>query len=83
MSEPMHEDVAKWLEARGVGELAEKMGIKVISMSAENGVATMPAEGNRQPLGIVHGGAYVVIAETLGSGCANVAAGGGRPAGVI
>jgi len=80
MSEPMHEDVAKWLEARGVGELAEKMGIKVISMSAENGVATMPAEGNRQPLGIVHGGAYVVIAETLGSGCANVAAGHGRHA---
>jgi uncharacterized protein (TIGR00369 family) len=80
MSEEMHEDVAAWLEARGVGELAEKMGIKVLSLSADSGVATMPAEGNRQPLGIVHGGAYVVIAETLGSGCANVAAGPGRHA---
>ena len=32
----------------------------------------MPVEGNRQPLGYLHGGAYVVIAETLGSIAANV-----------
>ena len=32
----------------------------------------MPVEGNRQPLGLLHGGAYVVIAESLGSMAANV-----------
>lgn len=76
----MNPKVAKWVAIRGVGELAESMGIKILELSAESGVATMPAEGNRQPLGIVHGGAYVVLAETLGSMCAYVAAGEGRHA---
>ncbi|MEY4654809.1 MAG: hypothetical protein RL523_208 [Actinomycetota bacterium] len=76
----MNPEVAKWVSIRGVGELAERMGIKILELSAEAGIATMPAEGNRQPLGIVHGGAYVVLAETLGSMCAYVAAGEGRHA---
>lgn len=76
----MNPEVAKWVAIRGVGELAERMGIQIIELSAESGIATMPAEGNRQPLGIVHGGAYVVLAETLGSMCAYVAAGEGRHA---
>lgn len=76
----MSPEVAKWVGIRGVGELADRMGIKILELSAEAGVATMPAEGNRQPLGIVHGGAYVVLAETLGSMCAYVAAGEGRHA---
>jgi len=76
----MSPEVAYWVEKRGVGELAERMGIKILELSAETGLATMPAEGNRQPLGIVHGGAYVVLAETLGSMCAYVAAGEGRHA---
>jgi uncharacterized protein (TIGR00369 family) len=59
-------------ETRGVGELAEKMGIKLLELSAERAVATMPVEGNRQPLGLLHGGAYVVLAESLGSMAANV-----------
>lgn len=76
----MSDEVAYWVNKRGVGELADSMGIKVLELSAESGIATMPAEGNRQPLGIVHGGAYVVLAETLGSMCAYVAAGEGRHA---
>jgi uncharacterized protein (TIGR00369 family) len=56
------------------------MGIKIVSISGQHGVATMPAEGNKQPLGIVHGGAYVVLAETLGSMCATLAAGPDRHA---
>jgi uncharacterized protein (TIGR00369 family) len=55
-----------------MGELAENMGIKLLELSAERAVATMPVEGNRQPLGLLHGGAYVVLAETLGSMAANV-----------
>jgi len=63
---------------RGLGALADKMGIELLELSAERSVATMPVEGNTQPLGLVHGGAYVVLAETLGSFAANVAAGEGR-----
>lgn len=68
----MSEDAKALFETRGVGELAESMGIKLLELSAERAVATMPVEGNRQPLGLLHGGAYVVIAESLGSMAANV-----------
>jgi uncharacterized protein (TIGR00369 family) len=80
MSSEMTPEVAAWIEKRGLGELADSMGIKIVAISAQGGVATMPSEGNRQPLGIVHGGAYVVIAETLGSMCATLAAGENRHA---
>ena len=65
-------------EGRPGGELAERMGIEFLRLSAEHSVARMPAEGNRQPVGFVHGGAYCVIAETLGSVSANIHAGEGR-----
>lgn len=80
MSSELSPEMAEWLEKRGLGELADKMGIKIVSINGNHGVATMPAEGNRQPIGIVHGGAYVVIAETLGSMCATLAAGPDRHA---
>ena len=60
------------METRGLGELATRMGIELTELSAERSVATMPAEGNRQPLGLVNGGAYLVLGETLGSISANV-----------
>jgi uncharacterized protein (TIGR00369 family) len=66
------EDAAKLLAERSVGELAEKLGIKILELSAERSVATMPVEGNTQPFGVLHGGAHVVLAETLGSMSANV-----------
>ncbi|WP_072313563.1 PaaI family thioesterase [Agrococcus sp. Marseille-P2731] len=60
------------------GQLAEAMGIEFVQLSAEHSIARMPAEGNKQPVGYVHGGAYCVIAETLGSVSANIHAGEGR-----
>jgi uncharacterized protein (TIGR00369 family) len=51
----------------GMGGLNEKMGIELVEVSAERVVATMPVEGNTQPYGLLHGGASVVLAETLGS----------------
>ena len=36
-------------------------------MSESFDAATMPVEGNTQPHGLLHGGASVVLAETLGS----------------
>ena len=38
----------------------------------------MPVEGNTQPVGLMHGGAYVVLGESLGSMAANLHAGPGR-----
>jgi uncharacterized protein (TIGR00369 family) len=48
------------------------MGIELLELSAERAVATMPVEGNTQPLGVLHGGAHVVLGESLGSFAANV-----------
>lgn len=71
--EPVQSDIAKQVAAqRGVGALAEKMGIEIHELSAERAVATMPVEGNTQPIGLLHGGAYLVLGETLGSFAANV-----------
>ncbi|WP_156761824.1 hotdog fold thioesterase [Microbacterium karelineae] len=67
-----------WLRARGIGALAERMGVEFTELSAERSVATMPVEGNTQPVGLLHGGAYVVLGESLGSMSANFHAGEGR-----
>jgi uncharacterized protein (TIGR00369 family) len=66
------EQALEVMKLRGIGALAEKMGIELKEVSAERTVATMPVEGNTQPLGILHGGAHVVLAESLGSIAANV-----------
>ena len=69
------------LEAQGDvpgGELSARMGIEFVKLSAEHSIARMPADGNRQPVGFVHGGAYCVIAESLGSISANIHAGSDR-----
>jgi len=49
------------------GRLNEKLGIELVEVSAQRVVATMPVEGNTQPYGLLHGGASVALAETLGS----------------
>lgn len=50
-----------------LGQLDEKMGVEVISESPEQVIARMPIEGNRQSLGLLHGGAMVALAEAVGS----------------
>jgi len=50
-----------------LGELAETMGIEILEASAARTVGRMPVAGNRQPFGLLHGGANVVLAESLGS----------------
>ena len=72
------DDVAKSAHAleimqrRGLGDLADRMGIVLKELSAEKAVATMPVSGNTQPLGVLHGGAHAVLGESLGSFAANV-----------
>ena len=60
------------------GDLGKKMGIEVLEASPERSVARMPVEGNTQPYGILHGGAHLVLAESLGSMSAHLHAGPGR-----
>src|SRR5262249_39997617 len=43
------------------------MGITIVEANGERVVGTMPVSGNTQPLGLLHGGASCVLAETLGS----------------
>jgi uncharacterized protein (TIGR00369 family) len=62
----------------GVGALAERMGIELIEATPGRVAATMPVEGNTQPYGLLHGGASVVLAETVGSLAAAMHGGAGR-----
>ena len=71
-------DGMAWARQRGVGALASKMGFEWVEFTLERSVATMPVEGNTQPAGLMHGGAYVVLGESLGSMAANLHAGPGR-----
>lgn len=48
-------------------QLPTRMGIEVLESSPERVVGTMPVAGNRQPFGLLHGGASGVLVETLGS----------------
>ena len=68
-------DFAEHVLAFGVGELAETMGIEITEASPDRLVGRMPVAGNRQPYGLLHGGASVVLAETLGSIAAALHAG--------
>ena len=53
--------------ANGGGALSNKMGIEFDILGADYSVARMPVEGNTQVVGILHGGAHVVLGESLGS----------------
>lgn len=55
--------MARWTEE----QLTDRMGIRITGWDPERVVGTMPVDGNRQPFGLLHGGASAVLAETLGS----------------
>jgi uncharacterized protein (TIGR00369 family) len=59
------EDAGLWKIT--LGELDEKMGVRIIEESVERVVATMPVEGNRQSFGLLHGGASLAVGEAVGS----------------
>jgi uncharacterized protein (TIGR00369 family) len=62
-----HEQFLARLGVMNGGTLGERMGIELTEISAERVVGRMPVAGNTQPFGLLHGGASVVLAETLGS----------------
>jgi 1,4-dihydroxy-2-naphthoyl-CoA hydrolase len=43
------------------------MGLEILELTPERVVGRMPVEGNTQPMGLWHGGASCVLAETLAS----------------
>lgn len=67
MSDQKDFDFMELLGVRGAGALDTKMGIQILEASPARLVATMPVEGNTQAVGLLHGGANVVLAESLGS----------------
>lgn len=61
------------LNLNGKNTMVENCGIEITEFSEGKLVGTMPADDrNKQPYGIVHGGANCVLAETLGSTAANL-----------
>jgi len=57
------------------GELNKALGVTFVDVAEGRLVATMPVEGNRQPYGLLHGGASCALAESLGSVAAGLHAG--------
>src|ERR1700692_5030999 len=56
------------LNSSGVGTLVEHLGIRFTEISDDFIRGTMPVDARtRQPYGLLHGGASVALAETLGS----------------
>jgi 1,4-dihydroxy-2-naphthoyl-CoA hydrolase len=54
------------------GDLAHHLGIELTEVGADYLRGTMPVDARtRQPFGLLHGGASVALAETLGSMAAN------------
>jgi len=45
----------------------DRLGIEIVEATLQRVVGRMPVEGNTQPLGLLHGGASLVLAESLGS----------------
>ena len=62
------------------GALGERMKIEIFEVTPERVVGRMPVAGNTQQFGLLHGGASVVLAETLGTLGAVMHAGEGRVA---
>ncbi|PPK65529.1 hotdog fold thioesterase [Actinokineospora auranticolor] len=58
--------------------LTDKLGILFTDWDPKRLVATMPVAGNRQPYGLLHGGANAALAETLGSVAASLNAPEGK-----
>jgi uncharacterized protein (TIGR00369 family) len=64
-SEPLAGSYAPWRIT--LGELDRKMGMQVLEQSVQRVVVTMPVAGNRQSLGLLHGGAMLALGEAVGS----------------
>lgn len=61
------------VQQRGAGTMVEYLGITIVELGEDFLSGTMPVDHRTvQPMGILHGGASVALAETLGSIAANL-----------
>ena len=58
------QDVAAEMQS-SMGELNQRLGVVFLEATPQRVVATMPVEGNRQPYGLLHGGASIALGESL------------------
>ncbi len=82
LSQEQYTQLMHYNQGRTVGTLVERCGIEFLRMGYDWFEARMPVEGNKQPAGLFHGGAHVVMAETLGSMHAFLLANGHNVVGV-
>lgn len=78
MITPAQQALMDELQSRWEGtdqQLSDRLGIKLVDTDPARMVATIPIDGNRQPYGLLHGGASAVLAETIGSIAAALHAG--------
>ena len=63
-----HDPVLEVLNKQNKNTLCEQLGMEFTEIGEDYLKARMPVDGRtRQPLGLLHGGASVALAETLGS----------------
>lgn len=67
MSRPEIDSLLEWANSMSDTTIMGKMGLEFTDAGYDFFEGTMPVEGNTQPAGLFHGGAHVVLAETLGS----------------
>ena len=69
----LHQPSVEILNQNGKNSMGEFLGIEFTEIGKDYLVARMPVDNRtRQPYGILHGGASVVLAETVGSVGANL-----------
>ena len=57
-----------WFTSVAMHGLPAHLGIEVVELTESRVVATMPVDGRtQQPVGILHGGASIALAETVAS----------------
>ena len=75
----LHTPSLEQLNAGAAGSMIRALGIVFTEVGPDFIRAAMPVdERTRQPYGLLHGGASVALAETLGSTGANLSVDGGR-----
>ncbi|MEZ5054461.1 MAG: hotdog fold thioesterase [Chitinophagales bacterium] len=69
----IHEVTLSDLQRNSKNTIVEHLGIEFIAVGEDYVQAKMPVDKRtHQPMGLLHGGAHVVLAETLGSVAANL-----------
>ncbi len=63
-----------------LGELGKRMGMEVLDLDPTGVVLRLPVAGNRQPIGMLHGGANAVLVEHAASVLALLNAPAGKTA---